>query len=106
MTDRLFFLVVRVPAYRSGGPGFDSRLYKIFREIVGLERGPLNLLSAIEVLLGRNNSDYCPGSHEDGRGDPLCWPRNTLYAQKLAPITDKLFRSVGVVHSRTQVTEF
>jgi hypothetical protein len=35
-------LVVRVPAYRSSGPEFDSQLYRIFREVVGLEQGPLS----------------------------------------------------------------
>jgi hypothetical protein len=29
-TDRLCGLVVRVPGYRSRGPGFDSRWYQIF----------------------------------------------------------------------------
>jgi hypothetical protein len=38
--------VVRVPGYRSRGPGFD-----IFREIVGLERGPLSHVRIIEELL-------------------------------------------------------
>jgi hypothetical protein len=42
--DRLCGLVVRVPGYRSRGPGF------------GLERGPLSLVSTIEELLGRNSS--------------------------------------------------
>jgi hypothetical protein len=36
--------------------GFDSRSYQIVREVVGLERGPLNLLSTIEELLERKNS--------------------------------------------------
>jgi hypothetical protein len=49
-------LVVRVPGYRSRGPGFDSRRYKIFREVVGLQRGPLSLVGTIEELLGRNSS--------------------------------------------------
>jgi hypothetical protein len=44
-------LVVRVPGYRSRGPGFDSRRYQIFLEIVGLERGPLSLVRIIEELL-------------------------------------------------------
>jgi hypothetical protein len=35
-------LVVRVLSYRSRGPGFDSRRYKIFWKIVGLERGEDN----------------------------------------------------------------
>jgi hypothetical protein len=45
--------VVRVPGYRSGGPGFDSRHTK---KVVGLEWGPLSLVSAIEKLLGSNSS--------------------------------------------------
>jgi hypothetical protein len=35
--DRLCRLVVRVPAYRSTGPGFDFRDYQIFLKVVGLE---------------------------------------------------------------------
>jgi hypothetical protein len=35
------------------GSGFDSRRYHIFWEVVGLERGPLSLVSTIEELLGR-----------------------------------------------------
>jgi hypothetical protein len=37
-------------------PGFDSRHYQIFWEVVGLERGPLSLVSAIEELLERKSS--------------------------------------------------
>jgi hypothetical protein len=32
-------------------PGFDSRRYHIFWEVVGLERGPLSLLRISEELL-------------------------------------------------------
>jgi hypothetical protein len=46
-------LVVRVPGYRSWGPGFDSRSYQIFWVVVGLERGPLSLVRIIEELLER-----------------------------------------------------
>jgi hypothetical protein len=56
-SDLLCGLVVRVPDHRSTGPGFDSRRYQIFCEIVGLE---LSLLSTIEELLGRNSSDSGP----------------------------------------------
>jgi hypothetical protein len=41
-TDSLCGLVVRVPGYKSRGPGFDFRRYQIF--LVGLERGPLSLV--------------------------------------------------------------
>jgi hypothetical protein len=36
--------------------GFDSRHYQIFWEVVGLERGPLSLVSTTEELLGRKSS--------------------------------------------------
>jgi hypothetical protein len=51
--DRLCGLLVRVPGYRSRGPGDDSRRYQIFRQIVSLERGPLSLMRIIEELLER-----------------------------------------------------
>ena len=43
----------------------------------------------------------------NGRGDPLRWPRDTLYAQKLA-LTSPTGggRSVGIVPLRTKATEF
>jgi hypothetical protein len=77
-------LVVRVPGYRSRCPGFDSGRYQIFREVVGLERGSLSLVSTIEELLGRNNGVSGLENREYGHGNPLFWPRDTLYPQKLA----------------------
>jgi hypothetical protein len=53
--DRLSGLVVRVPGYRSRGPGFDSRCYQIFWEVVGLERGPLSRVRIIEELFQGNS---------------------------------------------------
>jgi hypothetical protein len=69
--DRLCGLVVRVPGYRSRGPGFDSQRYQIFCEVVGLKRGPLSLMNTIEELLGRNSSGFCLESREYSRRDPL-----------------------------------
>jgi hypothetical protein len=43
--------VVRVPGYRATGPGFDSRRYQMFREVVGLEQGQLSLVNITEELL-------------------------------------------------------
>jgi hypothetical protein len=39
---------------------------------VGLERGPLNLVSTIEELLERENSGPGLESREYGRRDPSC----------------------------------
>jgi hypothetical protein len=50
--------------------GFDSRRYQIFWEIVGLERGPLSLLSTNEELLERKSSGSGLDSREYGRRDP------------------------------------
>jgi hypothetical protein len=49
--DRLCGLVVRVLDHRFRGPGFDSRALQ--KKVVGLERGPLSLVSTTEELLDR-----------------------------------------------------
>jgi hypothetical protein len=49
--DRLYGLVVRVFGYRSGGPGSIPGITR--KKIVGLERGPLSLVSTTEELLDR-----------------------------------------------------
>jgi hypothetical protein len=51
-TDRLCGLVVRVLGYRSGGPDSISGTTK-GKKGVGLERGPLSLVSTTEELLDR-----------------------------------------------------
>jgi hypothetical protein len=87
--------------------GFDSQSYQIFWEVVGLDRGPLGLVSTIEELLGRNSSGSGLENQEYDRGDPLRWPRHILYPQRLAltsPTSSS--RSVGIVRLRTQATEF
>jgi hypothetical protein len=58
--------------------GFDSRRYQIFWVVVGLERGPLSLVSTIEELLGRKSSGFGPVSREYGRRDPWRSPCGTL----------------------------
>jgi hypothetical protein len=47
--DRLCGLVVRVLDYRCRGPGFDSRALQ--KKVVGLERGPLSLVSKLRSYL-------------------------------------------------------
>jgi hypothetical protein len=58
VTDRLCGLVVRVLGYRFGGPGsipgtirFSDK--KKGKQVVGLERGPLSLVSTTEELLDK-----------------------------------------------------
>jgi hypothetical protein len=107
MYDRLCGLVVRVPGYRYTGPGFDSRHYQIFWEAVGLERGPLSLVSTTDERLGRNSSDSGLENRVYGRGDPLRWPRDTIYPQKLALTLPRSGgRSFSIVRLRTKATEF
>jgi hypothetical protein len=74
---------------------------------VRLERGPLSLMSTTEELLGRKRSGSGLESREYGRRDLSRWPRGALYPQKLAltSLTSGC-RSVGIVRSRTQATEF
>jgi hypothetical protein len=106
--DRLCGLVVRVPDYRSRGPGLDSRRCQIFWDVGDLERGPFSLVRISEELLQCKSSGS--GSRKikiNGRGDPLRWPRNTLYLQKLALTSPTSGgRSVGIVCLRTKATEF
>jgi hypothetical protein len=73
---------------------------------VGLERGPLSLVSTIEELLGRKSSGSGLEIREYGRGDPLGLPCDTLYPQKLALTSTSGGRSVGIVRSRTEAKEF
>jgi hypothetical protein len=55
-TDSFCGLVARVPGFKSRGPEFESLCNMIFWEVVGLERGPLNLMKIIEELLEWKNS--------------------------------------------------
>jgi hypothetical protein len=102
-TDRLCDLVPRIPGYRFRDPGFDSWRNQILWEILGLERGPLSLVRIIKEVLEWKISGSVPKKIEiNGRGDPLCWPRGSLYPQKLALTLPKC----STVRLRTKTTEF
>jgi hypothetical protein len=78
--------------------GFDSRRYQMFSEVAGLERGPFNLVSTTEELLGRKSGDSGLEIREYGLRDPSLLPRGTLYPQKLALASPTSGgRSVGIV---------
>jgi hypothetical protein len=97
--------VVRVPGYRSRGPGSIPATTK--KKVVGLERGPLSFVSTIEELLERKSSGSGLKTEITAVGDLSRLPRGTLYPQKLAltsPTSDG--RSVGIFRSRTKAKEF
>jgi hypothetical protein len=90
--------------YKPESRGFDSRRYQIFWEVVGLERGPLSLVSTIEGLLGRKSSSSCLEIREYGRRGSITL---TTWPQELALTSPTSGgRSVGIVRSRTQATKF
>jgi hypothetical protein len=64
--------------------GFDSGHYQNFWKVVGLERGPLSLVSTNKELLGRKSIGSGRENRKYGRGDPLHWPRDSLNPQTLA----------------------
>jgi hypothetical protein len=79
----------RPPLWSSGQSSllqiqFDSRRYQIFWEVVGLERGPLSLVSTTEELLGRKCSGFGLENREYGRRDQWLCPRDILHPRKLA----------------------
>jgi hypothetical protein len=51
--------------------------------VVGLERGPLSLVRITEELLEWNSSGSGQENGINDGGDPLRWPRDNLYPQKL-----------------------
>jgi hypothetical protein len=68
MADRLCGLVARVLGYRFEGPGFNSRHYQK-KKVMGLERGPLRLVSTTEELLDRKVAAPVLENPEYGRRD-------------------------------------
>jgi hypothetical protein len=74
---------------------------------VRLELDPLSLVSTTGEPLGRKSSGSGLENREYGRSDPSRSPRGILYSQTLALISPTSGgRSVGIVRSWTQATEF
>jgi hypothetical protein len=73
--------------------GFDSRYYQIFWEVVGLERGPLSLMSAIEGLLGKKIVATVYKTENTTVGDLPRWLRTTPLSIKVGTnFADKRLR--------------
>jgi hypothetical protein len=99
VSDRLCGLVVRVPGYKSWGPGSIPDATR-FSEKHWIWSSPLSLVSTNEELLGKNCSGSGLENREYGRGDPLRSPLTTL----TTPTSGG--RSVCIVGSWTKATEF
>jgi hypothetical protein len=59
--------------------GFDFRRYQIFWEVVGLEWGPLSLVSTTEELFETKSSGSGLEIRDYSIRDSSRWPRGTLY---------------------------
>jgi hypothetical protein len=113
--DEFHFLSYRSPLWSSGQSswlqiqrsGFDSLRFQIFWEVVGLERYPLSLVSTTEELLERKSSGFGLKPENTAVGIRHADHVAPLYPQKLSlTLPTSGGRSVGIVLSRTQVTEF
>jgi hypothetical protein len=97
--------VVRVLDYRFGGPGSIPGTTK--KKVVGLERGPLSLVSTTEELLDRKVAAPVYKIVNTAVGIRHADHVASSIRKKLA-ITSPASgdRSVGIVRSRTQTMEF
>jgi hypothetical protein len=77
--------------------GFDSWRYQIFWKAVGLERGPLSLVSTTEELLRRSNGSSLEIWDYGSRVSPL-WPRDTPSIRKVGTNTaDKRWSLIIII---------
>jgi hypothetical protein len=87
--------------------GFNSWRYQSFWEVVGVELGPLSLMSTIEELLGRRNCGSGQETWEYGRRGSIVLTTQHPVSAKL-PLTSPTCggRLVSIVSSRIKATEF
>jgi hypothetical protein len=104
--DRLCGLVVRVPGYRSRGPGSIPSATRFFRRSSGSATGPLSLVSTIEQLLVRKSSDSGLENQDCCHKRLPHWLRSTPLSAKVGTSPTSGGHSVSIVCSRTQATEF
>jgi hypothetical protein len=91
--------VIKWSKYLATDPEVPSSIPGHYKKnkVVGLERGPLSLVSATEELLGSNSSGSGLESREYRRRDSSRRPRGTLYPQKVG---------TNIVPLRTGAKEF
>jgi hypothetical protein len=82
---------------------FDSWCCQIFWEVVGLERGPLSLVSAIEELLKRKGSGSGLKNRGYGSRDPPCWPRDTPLPTNVGACSSEIIYASVVFRSSALV---
>jgi hypothetical protein len=70
---------------------------------MGLEQGPLSLVSTIEELLERKSSSFGLENLDYGHRGSVTL--TTLHPSALTLLTSSI-RSVGIVRSQTEATEF
>jgi hypothetical protein len=96
-SDRLCGLVVRVLGYRSGGPGSIPGTTR--KKVVGLEQGPLSLVSTTEELLDRKVAAAVKKTER-------IRPEGIITLTTWHPLSAQVGgRSVGIVRSRTQTMD-
>jgi hypothetical protein len=84
---------LRPPLWSSGQGSWLEIQRSGFREVVGMERGPLSLVSKIEDLLGRKQRLRSRKARDPSRS-----PRGTIHPQKLAlTLSTSGGSSVGIV---------
>jgi hypothetical protein len=88
--------MVRVPGYRSRGPGSFPDATRLSEKQWVWKRGPLSLVSTIEKLLGRKSSGYGVENRDYGRRSLSLWLGNTPLSAKVASNFAGKRRSLGL----------